>query len=213
MNRMRPKWIIASIVGIAAVSVIALCCVIFLIGVYRWHWETPFAVSVANALPIPAANFAGHPVLLRDYYRDVKAVKTYLSSDEAKSQGIARSVTDADRKQVLERLIAEDAINEAASLRNITIKDGELDQLIDSQFNASGTTRGDLEKYIQTNYGWTFDDFKMHIARPALLTRYLTASFAVDHPNQQDALNQYMIERMKRSDVVRYLTFQVATTP
>jgi hypothetical protein len=104
-------------------------------------------------------------------------------------------------------LIAENAINEAASLRNITINETELDQMIDTQFNATGTTRGDLAAYIQKTYGWSFDDFKAHIARPALLTRYLTASFSVDHPNQPDALNQYMIERMARPDVVRYIVF------
>jgi hypothetical protein len=204
--RMNRVLIITTAVGV--IAAIALICTTFLIGVYRWHWENPFVVSISRMLPVPAAKIAGRPILLRDYYRDVNAIKTFLVSDEAKSQGISRDITDADRKQALERLLTESALNEAASLRNIpAVTDAEVDQMIDTQLGATGTNHGDLVAKIQATYGWSYEDFRAHIGRPALLTRYLTASFAVDHPNDPSALQQYLDDRLKRSDVVRYVVF------
>jgi hypothetical protein len=205
---MRPKWIIITFSAIGVISVAALACIVYLVGVYRMHWENPAVVSIARTVPIPAARIAGHTILLRDYFRDVAAIKTFLASDEAKAQGISRSIADDDRKQAIERLLTESALSEAASLRNIpAISDAEVDQMIDTQLGATGTNHGDLVKKIQQTYGWSYDDFRAHIARPALLTRYLSASFASDHPNDENALQQYLDDRLKRSDVVRYVVF------
>ncbi len=205
---MRPKWILIAIASIGVLAVAGLACVIFLLGLYRWHWESPFVVSVSRAFPVRAATFAGHPVLLRDYFQSVNAIKTFLASDDAKSQGISSAISDADRKQALERLLEEDALSEVASLRSIpTITDAQLDQMIDTELATTGTSHGDLVAHIQKTFGWSYADFKTHVARPALLTRYLTASFAVDHPNDPGALQQYLDDRLKRSDVVRYVTF------
>jgi len=193
--------------AIAIIGVAAIVSLVYLVGVYRMHWENPIAVSIAKSFPVPAARIAGRPILLRDYYRDLNAIKVYLSSEEAISQQIARDVTMSDRKQVLERLLNEAALDELASLRNVVLDENELDKMIDQEFNASGTTRGDLSAYIQKTYGWTYDDFKAHIARPALLTRYLMASFAADHEDDPVALASYIEERLKRPDIVRYIRF------
>lgn len=202
-----PTWVYATFASMGVVGVFAIASIVFLLGAYQWHWENPVMTAVARALPVPAARIGGRPILLRDYYRDVSALKTFFASDEAKSQGLTHSLTDEDRGQVVERLLTEAALNEVANLRHVTVNEGELDQMIDTQFNASGTSRGDLAAHIEKTYGWTYDDFKAHIARPALLTRYLEASFASDHPNDTGALNAYLKERLSRSDVVRYVTF------
>jgi hypothetical protein len=205
---MKSKWIIVAFSAIGIIGAVALAGIVYLSGVYRAHWENPMAVSVAKTFSfIPAARIGGRAIPLRDYYRDLNAVKTYLSSDEAKSQSLAREVTATDRKQVIERLLTESAIDELAALRKVKIDESELDRMIDQEFNASGTTRGDLSAHIEKTYGWTYDDFKAHIARPALLTRYLMASFSADHPNDPEALQTYLEERLKRSDVVRYIAF------
>ena len=51
------------------------------------------------------------------------------------------------------------------------------------------------------------DDLKTHLVRPILLERKIAASYAADHNNDLNALQQYLDDRLKQKDVVRYVKF------
>jgi hypothetical protein len=204
---MKAKWIIAVIMVAGAVTAVAAACLLFFWGAYVKHWEGPAVHAVADALPVPAARFAGHPVLLREYLRDVRSISIFLASEEAKRQGLNRPMTDADREQALERLLKELALEELAYKRKVDVTDKEVQEALVREFNPQGTMEQDFESLIMETYGWTLDDFKSHVVRPALLTRQLSASYAADHGNDPQALDRYLEERIQEPDAVRYVRF------
>lgn len=192
---------------IATTLVVASAAAAFLWGVYYAHWDNAFVTRVAQTAPMPAARIGDRTILYRTYLRGVRSVETYLSSPEAKDQRPTRPMADDDdRKNVLERLIREAALEELALARKIEVSDAQMAAAF-AEFSADATSTGDLEALLRDNFGWTIDDLKSHLIRPALLTRLLAASYAVDHGNDPNALEKYLDERVQRADVVRYMKF------
>lgn len=194
------------IIGCIAVFAIACASAVFLWGMYYQHWDNAIVARLAESMPIPAARIGDRTILYRTYLRDVRSVETYLSSPEAKDQHLTRPLVNDDRKNVLERLIREAALEDLAIARKVEVSDAQMNVAF-AEFSAGATTTQDLEALLRDNFGWTIDDLKSHLIRPALLTRLLAASYAVDHGNDPNALEKYLDERVQRPDVVRYVKF------
>jgi len=204
---MKPNWILIAIIATGIAAVLAVVSLIFMWGVYNRHWEGPIVETVVSVIPMPAGRLAGQPVLVKDYLRDVRSISLFLASEEAKQQGVDRSITIEDRKQAFERLLKELALEELAYIRKIEITDEQMNEAIALEFNPQGAQEQEFEAYLKETYGWELDDFKSHVVRPALLTRHLAASYASDHGNDLNALEAYLDERITRADVVRYIKF------
>jgi hypothetical protein len=201
----RLRWVIAAILG--AVVVIALVgASVFLWNAYYRHAEGAFTTRVANTFPIPAAKIGNRTILLREYLKDVKSIQIYLSSDEASSTGMARPFSNEDRMNALERLVRQEALEELAEARSVEVT-GEQMEAVMKELNVTATTTEAFQFFIAKNYGWDMDDFASHVARPLVLTRLLTESYAADHGGDLTALTAYVEERIKRPDVVRYVKF------
>jgi len=203
---MRSKWFFPAILVIATLFIVACASAVFLWGVYYQHWDGPLVTRIANTLPIPAARMGDRTILYRTYVSDVRSIETYLSSPEAKGQNLTRPMVDDDRKNVIERLMREAALEDLALARKVTVTDAQMKAAFD-EFSAGATSTQDLEALLRENFGWTIDDLKTHLIRPALLTRLLAPSYAADHGNDPNALETYLDERVQRPDVVRYVKF------
>ena len=201
MPLLRPKlfWPVIIVAGILFAG--AASAAGFLWGVYYKHWDTPFVAKVADVTPLPAARIGARTILYRNYLRDVRSVERYLSSDEAKSINVSRPMTDDDRKNALERLLREAALDELAEARNVTVSEAQMQEAMQT-LNLTSTTTKEFEDLIAKNFGWTMEDFKTHVVRPSLLTNVMTSSYAVDHGNDPKALEKYLDERMQEKDVV-----------
>lgn len=202
----RPKWFLPAIIVAAVLVATAASAAGFLWGVYYKHWDTPFVTKVANALPLPAARMGARTILYRDYLRDVRSVERYLSSDEARNINVSRPMTDEDRKNALDRLLREAALDELALARNVNVSDAQMQEAMQT-LNLTSTTTREFEDLIAKNFGWTMDDFKMHVVRPSLLTNLMAPSYAVDHGNDPKAFEKYLDERIQGKDAVRYVKF------
>jgi hypothetical protein len=205
---MRAKWIIVAIGAIGIAAVLAVTSFFFLWGVYMRHWEGPFVNAVAERLPTPVARYAGKSVLLRTYLVRINAVKAFLASDEAAVVSDAdRVFSDVHRAQAVEQLLREAVVEETARLRKITVTDEQVEQAIKLEPTFSGVTPGAFADHIQKTYGLTYDAFKEHIARPIILDRFVSASYAADHGGDISAFDAYVEKRLQEDDVIRYLRF------
>ena len=206
---MNVKKLIMIIAGLFVVIIIAGATTVFLWGVYVKHWDTPFVRSVAKVVPIPVARIGTVSIPLSQYFKDVDSLKIYLASDEAKVSGRdARSLSDDDRKQAIEREIEEVAVNEYATEKKVTLSDSEIDTAIDTQFVGASSTRQELEKELQKTYGWSMQDFRQHIARPILLERKLaTLANSSDPQTGMSDVVTYLTARIQKPDVIRYIKF------
>jgi hypothetical protein len=204
---MKPNWILVAIIATGAAAILAVVSLTFMWGVYNRHWEGPVVAMVADIFPLPAGRLAGRAVLVRDYLRDVRSIELFLTSDDAKKQGVDRAITMEDRKQAFDRLLKELALEELAGIRKVEITDDQMNEAIAREFNTTGAKEQEFEAYLEKTYGWNLDDFKAHVVRPALLTRQLAASYASDHGDDLNAIEDYLDERITRQDVIRYIKF------
>jgi hypothetical protein len=204
------KWFLPSAIAVITLFVIGIVVAVFLWGLYYRQWDNTFVTRVTGVIPVPAARIASHTITYREYLDGVHAVKKFLASPEAKAEadqgGMNRTMTGEDRKNVLERLLGEAALNEIADARKVTVTT-EQEQTVLDMFNTSGSSTQEIADMLQRIYGWTIDDFKLHIVRPLLLTRSLEASFAADHGGDTNAFTAYIEDRLTKSDVVRYIKF------
>jgi hypothetical protein len=202
----RTPGTIALCIALPLLIILALFVSTFLWGVYYKHWDNGFITAVTNVLPLPAGKIGKTVVLYRDYRYAVDSVEVYLQSDQAAEQNMRRPLTDEDRKNVLERLLREIALEDLARVRNVTITDDQITAAMEA-FNTSGSSTKDINDFLIKNFGWSVEDFQKHIVRPLLLTRTMGASYAVDHGNDPNALDVYLDNRLKQQDVVRYVKF------
>ena len=194
------------LVAIALLLAALAASIVFLWGAYYAHWEGPFAARVAAASPIPAARVGARSIRLSRYLEDIHSVERFLSSEEARAGNLARPLSDEDRESTLERLIQEEALYELAGQRNITTSDDQKRAVLDELGVTSTSTEAFLA-FINQNYGWDMAAFESHVVQPLLLTRLLTQSYAQDHGGDLTALETYLMERIQRDDVVRYIKF------
>jgi hypothetical protein len=196
---------------IAVAGLLGGIAAVFFWGIYARHWDGPVVASIANVAPIPAARVGNRVVLFRDYLSDVRSIERFLSSEDAKRQGLSRPPTIEDRRSAIDRLMEEAALMELAEQRNLSIGQEEVtvytQQAINEFAQSSGRTAADIEPYLRETYDWSLEDFQKHIVKPALLMRILTASYAADHGGDNQALRTYLETRLRQPDVVRYLQF------
>lgn len=204
---MKSLWVILGIFVAGACAIALFGTGLFWHAVYVRHWEDPIVMRVAEVIPLPVARFNGSPILLREYLADIESLKTYLSSAEAKEANLSRAITDEDRKQALERLLREAAIQEMATERNITLSDEEIQMAVQSEFMATGGDQAAFETYLEEIFHWTLQDFEKHIVRPVLFERKLATSYAEDHGDDLQALQTFIDERIAKEDVARYVKF------
>ncbi len=205
---MNAKWIVVAVIGIGIAVVLAVTSFFFLWGVYSLHWEGPIVSAVAERIPVPVARYEGKPILLRTYLVRVGAIKSFLASEEAEViPEDQRVYSDVQRAQAIEQLLREAVVEETAALRKIEVTDEQVEEAVKLEPTFSGVTPGALEEHVQKTYALSYDDFKEHIARPIILDRYVSASYAADHGGQMDAFDTYVEERLQGDDVIRYLRF------
>lgn len=206
---MNVKKLIMILGGLIVAIVIAVGFSVLLWGVYIQRWDTPFTRAVVSIIPVPVARVGNTSIPLSRYYKDVDSLKMYFASEDAKSAGVdASQFGDVERKQAMERLIEEAAIQEMAAIKKVSVSDKDIESAIDTQFVSPSSTRQDLENNIKKNYGWSMQDFREHIVRPILLERKLAELANPEDP--QTGMTDVIADlsaRITEPDVVRYVKF------
>lgn len=196
--------VVLLIIGIAAV--VGLCSSIYVWGVYYRHWESPAVTTIANTLPIPVASYRGERILLRDYFVRINSVRAFIAADQIAQEQQA-DVSNENRQAVVDQLLKEAIVRHVAASRNIAVSDEDVMTAIRSDLAGVGTTDEEIAAYLKDNFGWEMNGFIEQVAHPIVLERHVAASYAVDHGNDLDALNNYVAEELASDRVARYLKF------
>lgn len=202
---MSPRSLALVVAG-ALGGLLLIGSITVLVGAYYLQWEGGMVRAAANALPIPAGTLGKRTVLLRDYLDEVHSVRTYLASPEAQADSQARALVTDDKREVLERLLQEEALREIAEARGIQVTDQQMEAAL-SEIAVSSTSTEAFASFLQTNFAWSIDDLKRHMVEPAILKNLLEQSYAADHGNDLTAFDLYLNERLGRNDVIRYVKF------
>lgn len=162
---------------------------------------------MARAFPIPAAKVGKRVILYRDYLTQRETLKRFLASPAAVQQQMNVPLDAALEKNILEKLVTQKAMEELAEQKAVTVNDEELRAYFADVLTAVSSTTPDVGLYLYQNFGWNEEDFRQQVLRPALLEQKLGQQMAVEQNGDAQALAAYLDQRLKKSDVVRYLKF------
>jgi parvulin-like peptidyl-prolyl isomerase len=146
----KPVWSMFSLLLITAVLVVGCA-----------SEATPSATTLATATPGEglAALVNGQPISSADYERQVEQVEAFFQQEglDAESDEGRERLAQA-RRQVLEQMIDQELITQAAAEMGISISDEELEASIAGIIEQSGGEDGFNQSLAAT--GTTYDDFR-----------------------------------------------------
>jgi parvulin-like peptidyl-prolyl isomerase len=146
----KPVWSTFSLLLITAVLVVGCA-----------SEATPSATTLATASPGEglAALVNGQPISSADYERQVEQVEAFFQQEglDAESDEGRERLAQA-RRQVLEQMIDQELIRQAAAEMGISISDEELEASIAGIIEQSGGEDGFNQSLAAT--GTTYDDFR-----------------------------------------------------
>ena len=192
-------------------GLVAVIAVVAGIGavVYQVYFKTADSGpvrAVASVLGFPAAKVGTYTVSYKDYVETMDAIRKFVKSDAGKTIGEALPPDDQLKQNVMDRLLKQAMVQEAADQRKLTVADDDVRKVFaDVVRSAASSSIPDVAQYLYQNYGWNEEQFRQKILRPALLEQKLAVEMSKEKEGDANALETYLAERRAKSDVVVYL--------
>lgn len=208
MNITSQKKIIALFAGLAV-----LIAVVAGIGtlVYRTYWkldDSTVVRSFARVLSLPAAKVGSRSVTYEQFMDTREAVNRFIASEAGQASGVNAPPEAELNKNVLERLIHISMVQELAEQRKLVVSDDDVRAVFSDVVKAAASsTTPNVAEYLYKNYGWNEEDFRQQVLRPALLEQKVSVEMAKEKQGDGEAMNNELIARREKSDVVVYLKF------
>jgi hypothetical protein len=195
------------VVSVSVFLVLACVGVFFAWQIFVKRSDAGYIRSVTSVLPIPAARVGSRVVLYREFLSSRETLKTFLASPAAKEQGMSVPFDANLERNALEKLLVQRVLEGIAEERHVAVNEEELRQYFSEVLSATSSTTPDVGSYLLQNFGWSEDDFRQNVLKPALLEQKISAALAEEANDDPDALNRMVAQRMERGDVVRYVRF------
>lgn len=194
--------------ALAAVIILAAAGGLVTYEVYYKVNDSSIVRSVAGLFGLPAAKIGSKQVTYTRFLMTRDAVKRFVNSEAGKEVGATMPPDPVLNKNILERLVRQEMIQEIADQKKITVADDDVKAIFaDVVKAAASSTTPDVSQYLWNNYGWNEDNFRQEVLRPALLEQKLANQLATEKQGDQNALETELTARSSKPDVVYYLKF------
>jgi parvulin-like peptidyl-prolyl isomerase len=118
----------------------------------------PPTPTIAQEEPI-AARVNGQPIYVRDYQKQVAEWEAaFITQNANLNDQEKQEMLIQGRRQVLDVMIEQVLIEQAAARDGVTISDAEVESVIARDINENGG-QGQFEAWLQAN-NWTYDEYK-----------------------------------------------------
>jgi parvulin-like peptidyl-prolyl isomerase len=131
-------------------------------------YATPTLDSAGTVAPTTAGETGDEPlaarvdgalILLQDYQKQVAEWETaFIGQSTELSEEEKKAMLNSGRRQVLDVMIEQALIEQAAATEGLSVSDAELDQVIARDIEENGGQQK-FEAWLQTN-NWTYDEYK-----------------------------------------------------
>lgn len=169
---------ISSRVIMVASMVLAIVILVFGVGgvllgraILVEHSESSFVRQAARITHFPVARVGSDVITYQEYLVQADAQRKYLQGQEATTLGIGGVPTAEMQKSVYDQLIRVAATEDLAKKHNFQVTPLDVDRAYDDLIGQAGTSTkpGEIQTYLQENFGWSEQQFKEYIIRPALV--------------------------------------------
>ncbi|MCX6781108.1 MAG: peptidylprolyl isomerase [Candidatus Magasanikbacteria bacterium] len=177
-----PKKVFMKGIVSAVVALVVLGGAGSVFAAYRAPDSVPaFIPNFLAAVHAPAATIDGKMITWFDVKTDSDALTKYVASASANG-GVPNPDNykgDGLRLRVLHRLLLTAAAEKFAADHGVTVTTAELDkQLADIATQSGGEDK--IKADIQSNFGWTYEQYRDRVVRSMVLFQKLQDSFLAD---------------------------------
>ncbi len=196
------------LVGVGFLSLLVIAAFALAGSVYAAHSEDAVTVSLARWMRLPVARVGTRAVSYDDYLAHLGSLRTFMSGPAAAAQGLSGPIGPAEKQSALDRAIRLTAIEEMAATANLTATPLDVERGYSGLLAQAGTstTPGEIRDLLRDQFGWSEQDFKKFVIRPAMMEDALRSKRTLE-TGDETSFDKEVEERLKRSDVVRYLRF------
>lgn len=156
-------------------GIVLLAIVIGVIAAYRMPDRAPLFPRVLTAIHAPAAVAAGSVINWKDVAIDMDALNRYISNNQIAIQ----MPPDEMRQRVLHRLMYAAVAEKMLKEKDVTIDDAKIQALLADVIKQIGSEEK-LTEAVQSEYGWTFDQYKTRVIRSMAVLQELQKAIDAD---------------------------------
>ncbi len=206
MNPLTKK-IAVIISALVLVSAVAIFITYNIYGIYAKQTDGYSARIMAKTFALPAAYVGNRSVTYTRFLETRDAVERFINSEAGQDVGATMPSENELGQNIMEQLIRQKMVEEFAEKNQVTVSKEEIDQIFEqivAEAAAQNTT--DIAKYLLDNYGWSEQDFRDNVLKPAVMEQKVSAAMA--EGGDMYALENELINRRQSEDVVVYLKFE-----
>ncbi|MBI5731973.1 MAG: SurA N-terminal domain-containing protein [Candidatus Magasanikbacteria bacterium] len=179
--------------GIAAAAAVFFVCFLAFFSWRALHLvaEDNLTMAVARAVGLPAGWVEGRRILYEDFIGDLRAVRKFYGTQEAK-------ISTVEMRQVVwERLIKNKLLEKLAEESKLIVTREEMGKEFENFAKEAGGEK-EARGIVERNYGWTVEKFKERILKPFLLQGKLGKEKKIEN------VDQYLSELLKKSKIKKW---------
>ncbi|USN52714.1 MAG: hypothetical protein H6759_01390 [Candidatus Nomurabacteria bacterium] len=184
------------------IAVILGICTAFLYQVRYVHSESTTVAKVADLFRMDMAVVDGETIPYSSYLLHAKAERTFLNSPMAKQDGSTGEFGTVEEQQAFDRALRVAAVDALAKTHNLNVTSQDVDAAFTQLLaQASSTDAGEIDAFLREQFGWSTDEFKLYVLKPAIIEETLrdTLSQSTGNPTAfEDALNDVLDNKTKR---------------
>ncbi len=175
-------WII---VGVAS-GVIFVFLLLLVLGVYKFNWNNRFFVGTTKIIPFPAVYVRGAgSISVNEIKANVASIKKFYESQDFEKIGMRVDFStdqgekrlQVKEKEIINKMIENKVIEDLAKKRGISLADSDVNTELESNIQQFGN-KDNLMSDLARLYGWTINDFKQKVVKPAMYSEKLAEVFA-----------------------------------
>ncbi len=171
-------WWRISILSI--LSVVVVWYIVLGVGVYSGTWRGGRTESVLRITPLPVAFVKWHPIWYSDYLNQRTAVQKYTAYLASSTSSGTTKPTDVElTSMTLNTLMRTELSNQIMKTLNISVGTSDVDQAYQTQLLQNGNA-DQVASTIKQLYGWTPEQFKTNVVRPAVVRSSIQEKLSFD---------------------------------
>lgn len=171
------------------------------------HSEAPFVVSAATVFGMDMAQVDGKNIPYNEYLSHARAERTFLNSPMAIQDGSTGAFGKAEEQQAFDRALRVAAVDALARENALEVTSKDVDMAFEQLLAEASTTTdaGEVDAFLREQFGWSTDEFKHYVLRPAIIEETLGAKYA-EKTGKPTAFSEALQEILDKK-TKRYLKF------
>lgn len=192
--------------ALLGIAIILGVCTAFLYQVRYQRSESSVVIKVADIFGMDIASVDGTRIPYSEYVLHARAERTFLNSPMAIQDGSTGAFGVEEEQQAFDRALRVAAVDILANQYDLEVTKQDVDAAFTQLLaQATSTDPSEVDAFLREQFGWSTDEFKHYVLRPAIIEETLRDQLAQSTGNP--AAFDEELDNLLQNKTKRYLQF------